>query len=611
MKFERLESSIELNREEEPSIFMALCMVESLFRDIRDVSGKDISENPLGDEMLPVRLAWLDRVVYNIYARNRTEFVRGLDRVDKMETMLQAEREELERVASAAEILKAKEAEAKTLAAQLEAAREAQQTWDRLTQECAEKRSELQKLQAVDPARAQAELNSLTAQVETLQKQQQGILEKQAALRSSLQELTGQQTTAAETEKELLRQQAAQTAALEQQKAENQRLAEELRAQKAELARLQAECTPLQAQAAQAQAQTEAFRAQQIAPQQAAQQAVQEQQNQLRQLNEQLERAKAERNQSTCRVAELTAELAQTEQEVRDKQQQLEQQNRALAAEKATKDQLTGQYNGRMDTLSALQKETQKLRDDLKKSESFITAARAEKTALLNARKDQQMEHQQKLAELEQNIQDLTRDNESLSQKVKEQEQERQQLDTAYQGLTAKQSANDAEIKNLEQRLQELQGKTDEEKNQRIKLQLKKAIETVERCRQEGEEAEKQLEELNGERNRLQEARKKQDDALQGLKNMLEMLRPFNTLQYKERLSRLLYQNQVLENARKHLVDSINEICEARGRHGESAPEADPAGSLDELLKELQQAEEELRKQLLVCADSVQLNEMV
>ena len=160
-------------------------------------------------------------------------------------------------------------------------------------------------------------------------------------------------------------------------------------------------------------------------------------------------------------------------------------------------------------------------------------------------------------------------------------------------------------------RLQELQGKTDEEKNQRIKLQLKEAIETVERCRQEGEEAEKQLEELNGERNRLQEARKKQDDALQGLKDMLEMLQPFNTLQYKERLSRLLYQNQVLGNARKHLADSINEICEARGSHGESAPEADPAGSLDELLKELQQAEEELRKQLLVCADSVQLNEMV
>lgn len=615
MKFERLESSIELNREEEPSIFMALCMVESLFKDIRDVSGKDISENPLGDEMLPVRLAWLDRVVYNIYTRNRAEFVRGLDRVDKMEAMLQAERAELGRAAVASETIKKKEAEAEALTAQLAAAREAQQTWNRLTQECAEKRGELQKLQAVDPAQAQAELEGLTAQVEALQQQQQGILDKQAALRSKLQELTNQQTSAAEEEKELLKQQTEQTGALEQQKAKNQRLVEELRAQKAELARLQAECTPLEAQAAQAQAQTEAFRAQQIAPQQAAlqaaQQAVQEQQEQLRQLNEQLERAKAERNQGTCRVAELTAELTQTEQEVRDKQQQFEQQKRALAAEKVAKDQLIGQYNGRMDTLSALQKETQKLRDDLKKSESFITATRAEKTALLNARKDQQMEYQQKLATLEQNIQDLTRDNENLSQKVKEQEQERQQLDTAYQGLTAKQSANDAEIKNLEQRLQELQGKTDEEKNQRIKLQLKEAIETVERCRQEGEEAEKQLEELNGERNRLQEARKKQDDALQGLKNMLEMLRPFNTLQYKERLSRLLYQNQVLENARKHLVDSINEICEVRGSHGESAPEADPAGSLDELLKELQQAEEELRKQLLVCADSVQLNETV
>ena len=615
MKFERLESSIELNRKEEPSIFMALCMVESLFRDIRDVSGRDISENPLGDEMLPVRLAWLDRVVYNIYTRNRAEFVRGLDRVDKMEAMLQAERAELGQAAAAAKTIKEKEAEAEALTAQLTAAREAQQTWNRLTQECAEKRGELQKLQAVDPAQAQTELEDLTAQVAALQQQQQGILDKQAALRSNLQKLTNQQTSAAEEEKELLKQQTEQTGVLEQQKTKNQRLAEELRAQKAELARLQAECTPLQTQAAQAQAQTEAFRAQQIAPQQAAlqaaQQAVQEQQNQLRQLNEQLERAKAERNQGARRVAELNAELAQTEQEVRDKQQQLEQKERVLAAEKEAKDQLNGQYNGRMDTLSALQKEAQQLRDDLKKSERFITATLAEKTALLNAQKDQQMEHQQKLATLEQNIQDLTRDNENLSQKVKEQERERQQLDTAYQGLTAKQSANDAEIKNLEQRLQELQGKTDEEKNQRIKLQLKEAIETVERCRQEGEEAETQLEELNGERNRLQEARKKQDDALQGLKDMLEMLQPFNTLQYKERLSRLLYQNQVLENARKHLVNSINEICEARGSHGESAPEADPAGSLDELLKELQQAEEELRKQLLVCADSVQLNEMV
>lgn len=615
MKFERLESSIELNREEEPSIFMALCMVESLFKDIRDVSGKDISENPLGDEMLPVRLAWLDRVVYNIYTRNRAEFVRGLDRVDKMEAMLQAEREELGRAASAAETLKAKEAEAKTLAAQLEAAREAQQTWNRLTQECAEKHSELQKLQAVDPAQAQAELDSLTAQVETLQKQQQGILEKQAALRSSLQELTGQQTTAAETEKELLRQQAAQTAALEQQKAENQRLAEELRVQQAELTRLQTECAPLQAQAAQARAQTEAFRTQKLAPQQealqAAQQAVQTQQDQLRQLHDQLAEEQQKLNQGICKVAELTAELEQTEQEVQAKQLQLAQKVGELEQEKKMKAQLTGQYNGRMNDLNELQKETQKLRDDLKESESFITAAQAQKTELLNEQKAQQAAHQQKLAELEQKIRDLTQNNETLRQSVEQQEQERQKLDTAYQGLTAKQSANDMEIKNLEQRLQELQGKTDEEKNRQIKQQLKEAIATVERCRQEGEEAEKQLEELNGERTRLQEARKKQDEALQELKNMVETLQPFNTMQYKERTSRLLYQNRVLENARKHLVDSIRKIREARGSQGEIALDADPAGSLDELLKELQQASEELRKQLLACADSVQLNETV
>ena len=134
MKFEHLESAIALNQEEGPSIFLAFGMVQALFEDIRDASGKEIAENPLGDETLPVRLAWMDRVLHNIYTQNHAEFVRGLKQVDKMEAALQADRAELEEIAGAEEKLRTLKTQAEQLEAQLAKAQAAQAAWERLSQ---------------------------------------------------------------------------------------------------------------------------------------------------------------------------------------------------------------------------------------------------------------------------------------------------------------------------------------------------------------------------------------------------------------------------------------------------------------------------------------------
>ena len=41
MKFERLKASIVNNAQEEPSVYMAVCAIESLLRDMEDESGLD------------------------------------------------------------------------------------------------------------------------------------------------------------------------------------------------------------------------------------------------------------------------------------------------------------------------------------------------------------------------------------------------------------------------------------------------------------------------------------------------------------------------------------------------------------------------------------------
>ena len=70
MKFEALKRSAELNKEQEPSIFLALCMIESLFKDLRIETGQNIEDCDVGDEsQFSVKLAYLCRSVNKIYRK--------------------------------------------------------------------------------------------------------------------------------------------------------------------------------------------------------------------------------------------------------------------------------------------------------------------------------------------------------------------------------------------------------------------------------------------------------------------------------------------------------------------------------------------------------------
>lgn len=83
MEFKRLKASIAHNQGEKPTIYMAVCAIESLVYDIEDEADSELSVCPVGDETLPTKLAWLCNTVLDIYNDNRDEMTRSRERLDR------------------------------------------------------------------------------------------------------------------------------------------------------------------------------------------------------------------------------------------------------------------------------------------------------------------------------------------------------------------------------------------------------------------------------------------------------------------------------------------------------------------------------------------------
>ena len=64
MQFKRLKASLEHNAQAEPSIYTALCLMETLIYDIEQESGGlTLDKCEAGDDTLPTKLTWLCRKI--------------------------------------------------------------------------------------------------------------------------------------------------------------------------------------------------------------------------------------------------------------------------------------------------------------------------------------------------------------------------------------------------------------------------------------------------------------------------------------------------------------------------------------------------------------------
>lgn len=202
MKFSSLRASIENNAEEAPSIYMAVCMIESLLDDIEDVTGREIGDCPIGDEILPTKLVWLCQVVNQIYEGKSGEFTRNRPRLDAAMRELKKVGAELETLSGTAVRLSEANAELKKRQAALDRAKDEREEYERIKEECERLQREAESLRGFDKAAEEAKLRSLREETANLAKASAGLeaeraavtaawneaVEKNAALRSEIEQ---------------------------------------------------------------------------------------------------------------------------------------------------------------------------------------------------------------------------------------------------------------------------------------------------------------------------------------------------------------------------------------------------------------------------------------
>lgn len=257
MQFKRLKASIAHNADEAPSIYLAICAMESLVYDIEDEAGCDISECQMGDETLPTKLAWLCGTIEEIYEENRGAMVRNRDRLRQSVTALQSIRAELTELAEAAQQLSNARKRLEEKQAELARAKEDRRAWEAVTAQCAEAEQELQTLKGFDVPAERRRLKELQDQSAALRVQQETL---RAQLTQAQTERDGQAGARDALQAELAAAQE-QTAALN---AQQDRLRRENERQRAENARAEQAVHELETQRQSLTGQAEQRRGQEL-----------------------------------------------------------------------------------------------------------------------------------------------------------------------------------------------------------------------------------------------------------------------------------------------------------------------------------------------------------
>lgn len=149
MAFEHILASVRLQENKDPTIYMALCMTESLFRDIEDKAGEYLCDCDIGSERMANKLLWLCDQIQDIYRQKVNDFPWDQELEETLND-LAATGEKLRSVERAAEDLSAKRRKLSDLQGQLREAQRAYQEYKRVEEACQELKNEIESLRRIN-----------------------------------------------------------------------------------------------------------------------------------------------------------------------------------------------------------------------------------------------------------------------------------------------------------------------------------------------------------------------------------------------------------------------------------------------------------------------------
>lgn len=188
MKFDRLNASIHNNRNEEPTLYMAFCMIESLFADMEAATGKDLSRCAMGDDAFPIKMRWLSRCILDIFKDQHEELSSRPRMADAMKKLADTQKE-LDGLAEIAQEQAAAQAELRQLQNVLQLRKEKEAEFVRLTGEIERANRQIEMLEKYDPASVQRDLQERYDRIDRLKKEQKDLQDKEACAAREQEEL--------------------------------------------------------------------------------------------------------------------------------------------------------------------------------------------------------------------------------------------------------------------------------------------------------------------------------------------------------------------------------------------------------------------------------------
>lgn len=595
MKFEQLKNSLQLNEQEQPSIYLALCLVDSIFKDVKQESGGvPIENNPIGnEEMLPMMLARLFRTLEKVYSNNTDEMEQFKSMLEAKIASSEADRIELEKLAGFIQKSRDQEQKCRGLEKQLEEARQSKKQYEENVRTCSKLEAELEELRSCDDAGAVAErLTELRIQRDTLVSKN----EKQKADLKELQDEIASQKTEQEQLSKVQEQIASQKEKLEKQIIVLEKKFQDLRNG------ISSEEMPLQLQGGQlVLGLTMEQRLQKIrkisGEIQAHITALQKKADTQTGNYDNLVTQKAELDGNiqnmTNQIAALNISIRELEKEKKSKQEQIKE----LEAEKGKISKGKKADEETVDQLNEDVREAKRLKEMQEQSIPQLEQA-------LSDYKREKDECEKKSRKLQEQIDGLKAELTDLEQQLSERNDTIRSQKNSKKAMTESLAASDKEIKALDDELEKLRGQNDVERRNNMKSQLQRKIEELEGIQQEcenlesdnkekGEElqdAQKKRSELEKAKQSLENSRKEVDEILQRLGKETSAENCDALQQVKERLQLLKGVSRKLDDAVRILLETLN------------IPDQE-AHDLKQSIEALSNRTDELQKALMESAD--------
>lgn len=604
MKFDRLTSSIALNAQEEPTVYMAMCMVQSLFQDVESASRKPLSQTKLGDEQLPALLTWLGRQLVKIYSENSEELVRNRERLDKMMEKVREQETSLSELAEVAKALRAAETRYAELSDQLDEAEKKRQDAERLEKACAEVQAQLKVLEGIDPAQLRTELQRLSERERVLTAERSELTEKLEGSRGAVSALEREceglrnDVGQAETSLRVLDSQRKTAGAeLEKLRGEISDGERQLNADAEKKDRLISERAYLEQQTRQVREDLEAYERDYLTPLRTEQETLAQQKAKK---EAELDSLNKDRDEAVYLFAKLTDQLNKVNQNAEAKKNDLRLKKQAAEAAAKEVDDLRKQLAEAVDRLDKSQREAEEIKNTRLPELERLLAEQDRKNSELEAVAAASEERKEKLL---QKGQQLERDNKALQAEVAE-------LNAEHDALIASSEANSEEIKRLRQNVEALKGKNDQEKERQYLQQLKeeqgKLTELNTRCSHLETQiaaVQNELTQKNGQATQLRAKKEALDRSVDQINSLTLGLAPYGEAVLQQRVSDL--QNRLLQlKDIYHSLEGSAAIMQASLDNPPRSLSKEPE-RLSDALDNCGRALDKLQRSLVVWADDI------